>query len=123
MRTKMKLKGKRRWPSPFDELLLLLLLFSYTFTGAAQSPGTFTATGNMVTTQYGHRATLLNSGKVLITGGGRECPSGNDGCAIVDNPQLYDPVTGTFTVTGDYADKNGDPYFETAGLVGAPATL
>ncbi len=69
---------------------------------------TFTATGNMVTAQHWHRATLLNNGKVLIAGGGKECPNGNDGCEMVDRPELYDPATGTFTVTGDYADKSGD---------------
>ena len=42
---------------------------------------------------------------------------------IVDNPELYDPVSGTFTVTGDYADRSGDPGFATQGLVGAPTTL
>jgi len=85
--------------------------------------GTFTATGNMVATQYWHTATLLNNGKVLIAGGGRDCPNQNDGCLIVERPELYDPSTATFTVTGDYADKSGDPWFETAGLVSAPATL
>src|SRR5262245_59063360 len=84
--------------------------------------GTFTATGHMVTPRWG-TATLLNNGRVLIAGGGRECPNGADGCLIVDRPQIYDPVTGTFTPTGDYADRSSVPYFETAGLVGAPATL
>jgi len=87
------------------------------------STGAFTPTGNMVSSQYGHRATLLNNGKVLIAGGGVDCTNGNDGCAIADNPEIYDPETGTFTATGDYADRSGDPWFGTAGLVGAPATL
>jgi len=76
--------------------------------------GTFTATGHMVTTQYWHTATLMNNGKVLIAGGGKDCPNGYDGCLIVDRPELYDPATGTFTTTGDYADKTRDPWFETA---------
>ena len=86
------------------------------------STGTFTATGNMIATHSGHRATMLDNGEVLITGGGRMCPNLNDGCEIVDRPELYDPVTGMFTVTGDYADRNGDPWYATAGLVTAPAT-
>jgi hypothetical protein len=85
--------------------------------------GTFTATGHMVANLNGHTATLLNNGKVLMAGGGRECPSRVESCFVVDRPELYDPVTGTFTPTGDYADKTPDPGLETAGLFGAPATL
>jgi Galactose oxidase, central domain len=83
--------------------------------------GIFTPTGHMVTTQYWHTATLLNNGKVLIAGGVKGCPG--DGCYVADRPELYDPVTGTFTPTGDYADKTPDPWLETAGFLGAPATL
>jgi hypothetical protein len=52
------------------------------------STGTFTPTGSMAAS-HGH-ATLLNNGKVLMTGG--------------LNADLYDPATGTFTATGAYAD-------------------
>src|SRR5262249_44015771 len=42
---------------------------------------------------------------------------------IVDKPEMYDPATGTFSPTADYADRTGDPYFRTQGLTQAPATL
>src|SRR5438094_8436837 len=35
----------------------------------AQTPGTCTATVNMNTARYLHTATLLNNGKILVTGG------------------------------------------------------
>ena len=79
-------------PFPLTELLLFLLLFSYAITVSAQSPGTFTPTGNMTTARSGHTATLLLNGKVLIAGGSREQPW---------SAELYDPSTGKFTATGD----------------------
>ena len=68
----------------------------------AQSPGTFTATGNMTVGREVHSATLLPNGKVLIAGGSTGVTA-----------ELYDPGTGTFTRTGDM----------TAPRSHAPATL
>ena len=50
--------------------------------------GTFATTGKMSVARVFHTATLLNNGKVLVTGG-------HDASA-----ELYDPASGTFAVTG-----------------------
>ena len=50
--------------------------------------GAFTATGSMSVNRVFHTATLLNNGKVLVTGG-------HDASA-----ELYDPTSGTFAPTG-----------------------
>jgi hypothetical protein len=63
----------------------------------AQSPGTFTATGNMIMARGTHTATLLFNGKVLIAGGYRY---GYPAEALA-RAELYDPSTGTFNATGD----------------------
>jgi hypothetical protein len=52
------------------------------------SSGTFSATGTMLVKRFFHTATLLTSGKVLVTGG-------PDASA-----ELYDPTSGTFAATG-----------------------
>src|SRR5215471_11024320 len=79
-----------------SEFLLFLLLFSYASLGAAQSPGTFTATGDMTTARVGHTATLLLDGRVLIVGGDK-----------TGTAELYDPATGAFTPTGSGTTGHG----------------
>jgi hypothetical protein len=53
----------------------------------------FVLTGSLNTARYGHTATLLNNGMVLIAGG--ESASG-----YLASAELYNPATGTFTATG-----------------------
>lgn len=55
--------------------------------------GTFTATGAMNQFRYNHAAALLNSGKVLLTGGFNGVP--------VQDAELFDPTTGFFSPTGN----------------------
>jgi Galactose oxidase, central domain/Bacterial Ig-like domain (group 2) len=55
--------------------------------------GILQQTGNMISARYGHTATLLQNGKVLITGGAT--PS------VTATAELYDPVSGTFAPAGN----------------------
>lgn len=63
-----------------------------------QNPGTFSATGKMTISRDAYTATLLANGKVLITGGVN--PPGQPG-GVLRSAELYDPLTGAFTRTGD----------------------
>src|SRR5262245_55201916 len=65
--------------------------------------GSFAATGNMLSDQRGFTATALTNGKVLITGGTN---GDTDCCAIAADPELYDPFTGTFSLTGPYIEMS-----------------
>jgi hypothetical protein len=58
--------------------------------------GTFAPAGTMASPRAGHTATVLPSGKVLITGGQ------NDQTAQA-TAELYDPQTNSFTATGSMA--------------------
>lgn len=57
--------------------------------------GAHLPTGQLITPRAGHTATLLNSGKVLITGG--YTPRQNNGDGYLDTAELYDPATKTFS--------------------------
>ena len=58
--------------------------------------GTWTATGSMLTQHFGHTATLLPDGRVLVAGGA--C------CGAEPNPvasaEIYDPGSGSWAATG-----------------------
>lgn len=63
----------------------------------ASGSGTFQKTGSMNVARYGHTATLLANGEVLVAGG--------DNSTLASNPlasaELYNPATGAWTFTGN----------------------
>src|SRR5262245_10702162 len=63
----------------------------------AQRGSTFTPTGSMSVPRQSHTATLLTSGKVLITGGVSDYAPNFTGLL---NAELYDPINGTFIASG-----------------------
>jgi len=59
----------------------------------------FENTGRLATQRYGHTATLLPNGKVLIAGGFNNDIHNNPfGC--LSSAELYDPASGTWSTTG-----------------------
>jgi N-acetylneuraminic acid mutarotase len=69
--------------------------------------GTWSVTGSLNTPRSNHTATLLQNGKVLVTGG-------YDGKAYLRAAELYDPDTGAWSFTGDL---NGTLSHHTATLL------
>jgi Galactose oxidase, central domain len=74
-------------PAMFAAVILILPLL-WVPDALSQSVGSFVRTGNMTTPRAGHAATLLQDGRVLLTGGG------------TSSAEVYDPSTGTFSPTG-----------------------
>src|SRR5438552_1871102 len=76
-------------------LALAALVLGLSVTEPAKA-GSFTTTGSLHHVRYGHTATLLPNGKVLVMGG-------YDGMSWLTSAELYDPNTGMWTDTGDMA--------------------
>jgi Galactose oxidase, central domain/Kelch motif len=75
---------------------------------AANPPSPFLAIGPLVNGRYGHTATLLQNGRVLLTGGI------NVNKGILASAELYDPATGNFLPTGSLTAAR---YLHTATLL------
>jgi hypothetical protein len=100
---KVNMKTSRDRESVTTSFVLPLFLLGIASHGTmvlAQSAGTFTATGNMITPRFAHTATLLPNGKVLIAGGNTSCFLGPSPCVGANSAELYDPTTGAFAATG-----------------------
>ena len=81
--------------------LLAIVFVAITTTSAfSQGSGTWTTTGSLNMARWGHTATLLQNGQVLVVGG-----NGNGSIYIPTfaSAELYDPATGHWTVTGSMA--------------------
>ena len=66
----------------------------------AAAPFEFETTGSLAAARYGHTATLLANGKVLVAGGGYG--------GILASAELYDPARGTWTMTNSLASARFD---------------
>lgn len=64
------------------------------------STGTFTAAGSMTVPRESHTATLLTSGKVLITGGSDGTLGYTATTTLYASSETFDPSTGQFTAAG-----------------------
>ncbi len=74
--------------------------------------GAFTMTGAMATAREQHTATLLADGRVLIVGG--TTSTGTSDLHPTATVEVYDPSTGSFSVTGSMAEART---FHTATLL------
>jgi hypothetical protein len=90
----MKSTRKRLWTLLLADLLFLL--FSNTFAASAQTVGSFVQGSDLTSPRIYHTATLLFSGKVLITGGWDDIHG-----SLNRSAELFDPATNSFTPTGD----------------------
>jgi hypothetical protein len=78
---------------------------------AVQGASVFSQTGYLNTGRYGHTATLLPSGKVLLAAGIRHVPSPYGGFYInvsLDSAELYDPASGLWSSSGSLATARDD---------------
>ena len=75
-------------------LVLLISFLTLASYALAQAPGTWTLTGQMANSEQNATATLLQNGKVLVSGGDW------GGLAVIMNKaEIFDPATNSWTAT------------------------
>src|SRR5262249_46706176 len=68
---------------------------------SAQGAGaSWSFTGSLNVGRWRHTATLLQDGRVLVAGGYSECCPPTSFAGFLKSAEVYDPTTGTWTVTG-----------------------
>ncbi len=77
-------------------------LFNYLSSAELYNPATgkWTLTGTMSAPRAGQTATLLPNGQVLVAGGVTQTSPTNCAEAIYSSAELYNPATGTWSLTG-----------------------
>lgn len=84
------------------------------------SSGSFTATGSMTVPRESHAATLLNSGKVLITGGSDGAYGYTPTATLYATSETFDPSTDQFTAAGMMTTQRN---WQTASLLASGKVL
>src|SRR5215472_2841118 len=82
-------------------LRIVFLVLAYGSITAGQPAATFSASGSMITLRFGHTATLLTDGKVLVAGGYGGMPShavDDRSTVLLASAELYDPARGASAV-------------------------
>ena len=69
----------------------------------APSANTFSPTGQMQVARGSYGFSRLNNGTVLVAGG-------TTGSANISSAEIYDPVTGAFTLTGSLNTARNSPF-------------
>jgi uncharacterized protein (TIGR03437 family) len=88
--------------------IALICLASWAQLAAQPSPAWILA-GSMHESRYYHQSVLLENGKMLVSGGQAGCVTGY-ACRRVNSPELYDPLTGTWDITGDMLNPRSNHF-------------
>ncbi len=84
-------KGETSWSNPLPLFLLGVIVIYLALSATPTAAAGFSTAGNMNITRQYHTATLMQNGKILLTGGG------------VTSAELFDPSNGIYTMTGSMA--------------------